>query len=962
MSKDYYREEYRGWVRWIEQQRKNEIAWETLKDFNSEVVEKVIVVLPAAFPEEYCSFTEADWLDFVSYLEHEEENSYPITISELPSDRGTGDRHAAAHAGSAWQGYRKRMLDSGKLSAASVHDIEEAAESVLNYLSDGSESDSKTIHGLVMGNVQSGKTANMEALMSMAADQGINVFIVLSGTIESLRQQTQRRMGRDLCAKNFEWIPLDNPRTTGPYNPSSFLKLGEGERTRYYAVCLKNSARLRSLLGYLNYDVHKKRQMKVLLIDDESDQASLNTKDMSAEVETVERTRINELIMALVNGESTPGGEMRPYAAMNYIAYTATPYGNFLNESGENSLYPRDFITVLRTGDTYVGPQQIFGDADSGRDGLPIIRGITVEGSAEIAAGSSDVEIIERIVEEYDASMGNLADTAPTIPLSLQRAVAWFVVCIAIGRLRGSQRPVTMLVHHSMKTEYHIALAKAIRKWFGKISREDFLELAEDVYEEETERFSRQDFYELWPDYGARSGLTLPDDIADYPRFRELRREIARLKEHPMVHIAIKDDGNRRSFSEGIHICVDNCRYERVADDASNQLPQVRLVYPEEVDTVPTAAPAFLVIGGNTLSRGLTLEGLVVTYFSRPVAQADTLMQMGRWFGYRVGYELLPRIWLTREAEVAFEALTELDSALRTDIYNRYSLGDVTPADCGPYISTCPQLAKLKITAKGKMQAAEVAQMNFAGAHLQTFRFINDTELLQQNIAATDDFIESLGADAIELCEDNHRVWSRVPFSHIHDNYLARVSYILNNQLTLAEFAEWFAQKVDAFDDWNVILQGTSGNARKYHGVGMITRTRRLSGNFGSDSREFSIGSIADPQVWFADIPKAVRYGKDAEEQELLQRLGKRRYGTDASVTKKLNALKEALRKRAGLDSTPRLIIYCIDHEGVMAKTTATRSAINTEVDVIGIEIIVPGKTGGGYATAVTINLGESSK
>lgn len=135
-----------------------------------------------------------------------------------------------------------------------------------------------------------------------------------------------------------------------------------------------------------------------------------------------------------------------------------------------------------------------------------------------------------------------------------------------------------------------------------------------------------------------------------------------------------------------------------------------------------------LVIGGNTLSRGLTIDGLVCTYFSRTSNQADTLMQMARWFGYRKGYELLQRIWITADAQKKFEALAKIDMDLKREVEMFMERG-ISPSKFGPRIRNTPEIAKFRITAKKKSQMAQYADFDFCGDSYETTNFTNDNSL-----------------------------------------------------------------------------------------------------------------------------------------------------------------------------------------------------------------------------------------
>lgn len=942
MSRDFYAPENKGWIDLIHT-KKNKWSWEQVKLLGQDSWEKCedkLSMWTAMDEDIYPEIDIEDWKKLVDTIKHQDEDGYPVVIGKQ-TDEAQLRYPIMFGTRSAWQCYKTKLIEEGKLPGSAIDDIERSSCKIMQYLDDGRREEKKTIHGLVVGNVQSGKTANMEGLMSMAADAGWNLFIILSGTIENLRNQTRSRMADDLKCTSLSWTFFNNPSTRAPETKPSNLRFGDTCIECYVVVCLKNSTRLKRLLQWLNYDKNKKKQMRVLLIDDESDQASINTKKMEegTAAEDIERTRINDLIMRIVNGNvSESDDKIAPYMAMNYIAYTATPYGNFLNESGEKSLYPSDFITMLPISDTYFGPKQIFGDLlDGTMDGLPIINRISMPDRFKNDENdNSDYSIIELINEEWKTN--KYKGIYPELPSSLKEAVAWFCVCIAIQRYRKSKNPVSMLIHHSMKVEYHTSIAYVIRKWFDGLNIESFLNICQRAYNDQTKKMSRDDFWNIWPIYGYSCGLEY-QDIRDYPLFKELVPYLEKLKANKVRHIKIEDD-DTMSYFDGIHLCIDNSRNEAVAGD--DESSQVRLIYPDKNTDDICDAPAFLIVGGNTLSRGLTLEGLVCTYFSRDVRQADTLMQMGRWFGYRRGYELLPRIWITKDGQERFEQLAVVDISLRNDIMRRYGSEEFSPRDYGPVISRFPEFVRMQLTAKNKMQAAEAAEMNYAGIHTQTARFYSDESILQQNLVVSDEFLTSLGDSVPGLTSEYHRVWENVPFKQIKEKLFDKTKWILGNMTTPDEFCQWFSQVAGEFDDWTIVLSGKKSANSTWHGIGKITRSRLKPTISNGNEPIFTIGVLSDPNVWQADIPVEYRQGKDDSEKSILKQ------GSQTGATNKekeaSRLLKQIIRERAGKKNTPRLVFYCIDHTcDTVDKNSKTRMPISTACDVVGIEMMIPG-------------------
>ena len=378
---------------------------------------------------------------------------------------------------------------------------------------------------------------------------------------------------------------------------------------------------------------------------------------------------------------------------MNYIGYTATPYANVLNESCEESLYPRNFITTLAVSKEYFGPQQIFGVDGSDYEGMDIVRIID----------NDELNSIKDIHEGITSK----------IPYSLQNAICWFLCGAATMRYFGLKKPVSMLVHTSQKQDHHQNVAISIRKWLTR-NTESILKKCKRVWEHETERFGFNEFRKQYPDYDRRDA-----EINKYPQFDHIESEIRKLLQ-VVTNIPLSEDGELE-YHEGIHLCIDNCSQPKGINEDGMY---VRLAYPES-GKIPDPAPAFIVVGGATLYREMTIEGLISSYFLRSVNQADTLMQMVRWFGYRKDYELLPRIWITSKTNDQFVFLSTLDEELREEI--RYmDLMRVSHSQYGPKIKNTPKYSFIRITAKNKMQRAKTADMDLSGSYSQTYLFYND--------------------------------------------------------------------------------------------------------------------------------------------------------------------------------------------------------------------------------------------
>ncbi|WP_330948744.1 Z1 domain-containing protein [Virgibacillus sp. MG-45] len=818
---------------------------------------------------------------------------------------------------SSWQLYRKKLLGKG-LSLKSVNKLEENTIKLLRKLNkDTSETGPKK--GLVIGQVQSGKTASMAGLMAMAADWGWNTFIVLSGMIENLREQTQERLISDLNSPgNNDWRSFHKlSRHSQPGERTQNLNFNDNCSQKYLNVCLKNKTRLENLLGWLKDDENKLKQMKILVIDDEADQGSINTKGLDKE----ERSKINELLIDLVHVSSS--GEQPK--SMNYISYTATPYSNFLNESHPESLYPKDFIAVLPVADEYFGPKQIFGNEESeDSDHLDIVRIIS----------DADVDLIKELQN------GKRYDLPPSFVLS----ILWFFNAAAVKRYYGDKNPVSMLIHTSQRQIDHSRIAESVGNWIKNINQEELINKCQALYHLEKDRFDISRFREGFPEY------PVPDnELRDYPDFIKIKPFILELK-RKISHIKMDSEGDL-SYHNGIHLCIDNSSMTGITDENTH----IRLAYPNSRQLQKLApAPAFIIIGGSTLSRGLTIEGLVSTYFLRAANAGDSLMQMGRWFGYRKGYELLPRIWMTEKTFSQFQFLTSLEEELRKELIE-FDLGNRSPAEYGPRVKNSPQVSWLRVTAANKMQGAQEIEMDFAGASIQTIHFENDPKLLGENIETTQLFLDQHCPAPEKSMVSNSLVYRGVDFQTIRDEFLLKTHFNSRSKVfnQIDAFCEWF-EKVKqeiGYQNWNIIVPSAGAITElsptrdnewrvKDYTLTMVNRSKKSSSmNYGADIA--NIGVLRGPHDVFADIKDEHFKGNSTPNKQEM----------------------EKIRKSYGLNNVPQLIIYRIRKDSEASRTVKTdkspnRIDLNFNEDIIGVYINVPGdKDNKPHAKALTVNM-----
>lgn len=866
-----------------------------------------------------------DWHRFIATIR---ESYDQITELYGISDGTSNNLTVPFDSASAWVRYKEYLLGRGsgktKMSSEAVDMIENNSHWILNHL----EHDTRSIgpvKGLVMGSVQSGKTANMIGLVTMAAHYDWNIFIVLSGTIENLRRQTRNRFVMDLkhsggvswrildCTSNSDFMidVQSNEKYMTEDLKLNIYQPGKTNNTwlyRYVFVCLKNSKRLQNLITWLHADPAKAARMRIIIIDDEADQASVNTIKMGnpEDEEEIERTAVNQLIIDLVKGCDKDGNSSSAvFQAVNYISFTATPYANVLNEAYRDSLYPSNFICSLPESKEYFGVKEIWGSkTDENYSGLNIIRTIP----------NSEMNELKQLH----------GGRAFTLPGEFQKSVAWFLCAAAILRNRSYKKPISMLIHTTSIQNGHFEEYEVLKNWLlrerktGKI-----LSLCEQIYSAEKDEFRLDDLREGYPKYAKLQ------DVCDvFPDFETLKPDIITML-NEVVNIKMGEEKEPIYHENGIHLCVDNCSANRIAEEGT----YLRVIYPSELElTRMRKAPVFIVMGGNTLSRGLTLEGLVCTYFARNVNQADTLMQMARWFGYRQGYELLQRIWMPVSVQQKFELIEEIDEKLKTE-FEQFMKKGKSPSLFGPRIMSSSKIARFLLTSKNKAQNMIACDVDFSGDSYEVTRFYNDDVKLIKNIDVTEKFLQSLGRAIKSEAIESAYVWTEITSEKIISDFIEQYTIFDCSPLhvDLPVFVDWLKQmNTDGkYLRWNVAVAGDNNAEERWvisnANIGKIERTRKKK-----QENYIDIGSLRSGRDILSDIPVS----KLSPEKKTLFEIGK---------TNGKNLVN--LRYELGLEDTPLLLLYRIDKN--RGKDSKYRTPIGTKHDIIGFSIIVAGQETG---------------
>ena len=571
-----------------------------------------------------------------------------------------------------WNDYEELLINERK-SQDVIWDNEKVIDDCIDMSGDPNRDGPWESRGLVMGNVQSGKTLNFIGLINKALDAGYHTIIVIGGHLKELREQTQERvdagaMGRDSSkfgkAKGSAGINWINSEPFGVANSDNGLEGRPHHGTTYHTdftasqaralglnysnqdpvifVVKKNYKLLNNLQEWIaSWDDKKVRDRPMLLIDDEADYASINTKKSAGKIAAT-----NAAIKGL----------LKTFSRKTYVGYTATPFANVFipqfsgdDEKFDDDLFPRDFMATIPIPDNYCG-QDFFFPEDMEHEVVSPVRNIA----------DSEYQSWLDLKHKKDVEVEGIS-------LSLQDAVQCFLLVIAVRYQRGFETAHnTMLVNVSRFNDVQWAVSEEIDSFLTQIQRAV-----------------------------TSSGA----------------REINRALENPIL--ARLHDVYDREYSDcgfcfsdilitlelvckKTKVSLVNGLYKKFAKDKkSSPLP-----YKANEDE----GLWVIAVGGLKLSRGLTLEGLSVSYFLRNAAAYDTLTQMCRWYGYRPDYEDLCRLWITEKSEEHYYIVANAIRQLYEDL-KLMKVSDGTPRDFGLRVRASD--LSLLVTAKNKMGTAE---------------------------------------------------------------------------------------------------------------------------------------------------------------------------------------------------------------------------------------------------------------
>lgn len=565
-----------------------------------------------------------------------------------------------------------------------VQSLSDVTNRILGHLQDpNSEGTTWSRRGLVIGHVQSGKTANYTGLIARAADAGYKFIIVIAGIHNNLRKQTQQRIDEAFIGRSSD--PDDRRNvgvglTPGYPHPATLTNINEdfnkntasksGWKINDFSkpivlIIKKNVTTLTALhkwLKELNADGKEHiSDVPLLLIDDEADNASINTNK-----EDLDPTKTNSMIRRILG----------LFAKSCYVGYTATPFANiFINPDAYDSdvreeLFPRDFIYCLDAPTTYFGAEKVFLDDATSHS---VIREI------------DDCEVLLPYSHKRD-------DAVAELPPSLYKALNQFIIARAIRNLRGqSHKHCSMMINVSR----FVPIQKAVR---------DFLSLREKKIRE-----------------AVKSNYARPEEVSSRNIYMQGLKDAFDTEYADAGFSWAQVKSALNGVFEHLHLYVINSKSDETLDFGRYQKEGIGL----------TA----IAVGGLSLSRGLTIEGLTISYMYRNTKMYDTLMQMGRWFGYRPGFEDLCRVHLSCDSINWYSRISMAADELVQQV-KRMRRDGLSPRQFGLYVMAHPD-SPLLITAANKMRTGEKVKFrqNFSGRMLESYILSVDREVNKSNFA-----------------------------------------------------------------------------------------------------------------------------------------------------------------------------------------------------------------------------------
>ena len=744
-----------------------------------------------------------------------------------------------------WNRYEKYLIKDIGLSPGAIGNIDRVSDEVLSSIEEPKRNGPWDRRGLVMGNVQSGKTGTYTGLICKAADAGYKVIIVLAGMHNNLRSQTQVRLDEGFLGFTLSKSSRGAREPVGVFNydrnpkaDSVTHKFEKGDFDNNAAkkfqihpgghpllfVVKKNTRVLENLLAWINgfatdldSDTGRKihKNIPLLVIDDEADQASIDiraiTLDESGDTDP-------EHDPSVINGHIRK--ILYAFDKSAYVGFTATPFANiFINDQNTSreygkDLFPESFIINLEAPSNYIGASEVFG-IDANEE-------LGIEDKAPLPIVESVYDYVDDLNDTRQTigwmpprSSGKI-DHIPLynkndeIPPSLHKAILCFILS-TLARSYREPSPIfnSMLVHVTRITNVQkrvkIQVESHLKSIIHRIKLGDG-SFRPTIFEE---------FREIWFD--------------KYIPTSKICGESYILPEWGYVESNLGKVASSIQVMEINGSASDSLNYETHAASGLN----------------------VIAVGGDKLSRGLTLEGLIVSYFLRSSRMYDTLMQMGRWFGYKEKYLDLCRLFTTDELRGWFRHIAIASEELRQE-FNYMNTIKATPVMYGLKVRSHPAMM---ITSQVKMRSGTRMKLSYAGDISETTIFYRDPNAISRNLEAARSLIEKIGVEKGKIKKSCY-VWSEVKSDEI-TNFLAQYqthpdarranTKLLSDYITLQV-------NQNELTDWTVVLTSIQKNNKQKSADGK----KMVTNDVGEYFWGLNVGSIYRDDV--EELDKKNRY------------------------------------------------------------------------------------------------------
>lgn len=820
-----------------------------------------------------------------------------------------------------WNRYKLYMSENDP--SFPVNDLDDFTDKILDKCVNPKKEGTWDRRGMVVGHVQSGKTSNYVGLINKATDAGYKVIIIIAGTISSLRRQTQERIDSGYVGRSssdFLEKKLNNIVGVGKYSvnaeiypltSSYYVKGDEGDfnqkaripigKNPVVLVIKKNKSILEKLIDWFSKDVNAKDvdgtpklfDVPALIIDDEADAASVNASRDINDIKT-----INRLIRTLLN----------IFNQNTFIGYTATPYANLFISQDYNEeqttvvknktykigedLFPRDFIINIKAPTNYIGAAKIFGYENA---------------NSELTKEPLD---IFREIDDYDPPFFRTInrenkDILPEyLPPSLERAIKSFILTCAIRRVRGHENK-----HNSMLV--HVAL---LVRWIDRVAylvNEKTKEYKNAIQSEDATLLNElKELYET--DF-----LPTTKNVLDNLDYTDIRikehtwEEVKKELKNSVLKIDVRSVHGTRSTTNLEYHNIEEIDYNRHENGLS-----------------------VIAVGGSRLSRGITLEGLSISYYIRTTRMYDSLMQMGRWFGYRPGYVDLCRLYTTNQIFEWFNHITMATEEMRND-FDEMTATHQRPKDFRLKVRNHHGL--LTITSLNKLYFSQDIEISFSGENPQTYCLLKTKSAIENNFNALKTLVSEIGFPAKENRIETSKGKTRYlfypnsniePICNFIDAYKIEQPSISN--ATLSEYIRT-QSRTNKIREWSICLVSNTDEKvfiNRYENNPDDTRVPK------DDVMTYDLVSNGEIITLGCSVRNQPKNGRFGEHYTIAKNQIDDLKDRQVDLAIKTNTTNKEIKEQRASEKKGLLLIYALDERGT--------PNVNNGIPIVGYSLHFP--------------------